>query len=320
MDSFINDFLVEAKELIQNSMDGILFLEKNPGNTDEINKIFRAVHTMKSSSGLVGLDIFVGFLHAAEDALDDVRKNKIEFTQDLATLLLNMLDKLNEWIALIEMGEELQQDAFELANKMAIEFRNMNKVKVVSKPEKIETKPNADTYPTVVPKKQAAAISLEPPPIELGGYDQQIAQKQENIKSKSKKNGIKTLVVEDDFITGQVMQEILSDFGECQIAENGLIAVEFFTRAMKSGRRFDVIYLDIMMPEISGQEVLSLFRAIERGCDITGLDCVKVVMSTALGDYENVRQAFEHQCEGYVVKPISKDKIVKSLQDLKMVK
>lgn len=66
---------------------------------------------------------------------------------------------------------------------------------------------------------------------------------------------MRTLVVEDDYITSQVMQEILSAFGDCDVAENGAQAIELFTTAQLTGVLYDVIFLDIMMPEKDGQEV-----------------------------------------------------------------
>lgn len=322
MDSFVNDFIVEAKDLILISTDGILLLEKNPGNSDEINKIFRAVHTMKSSSGLVGLGLFVDFLHAAEDSLDDVRKGKIPFTRDLATMLLNMLDKLADWIAIIENSDELPADASAMAKKMANEFRSY-------KPGAQKTETNSSEKVTPAPVLKQLSVNPISEVNELNNKNEKVATKKSSEPAKTDKptakedkklkRGVNSLIVEDDFVTGQVLIEILTDFGECQLAENGIKAVELFTRAMKNNKRYDVVYLDIMMPEISGQEVLSLIRAMEKGCGIEGLDAVKIVMCTALGDYDNVKLAFTNQCEGYIVKPISKEKIESSLRDLKLI-
>lgn len=127
---------------------------------------------------------------------------------------------------------------------------------------------------------------------------------------------MKTLIVEDDYITSQVMREILREFGEVDIAENGAKAIDMYTTAMDNSNPYDVIFLDIMMPEYDGQEVLARIRQLEYEFGIVGLDGVKVIMTTALDDFENIRTAFKNQCEGYVIKPIEKDKIVNKLKDL----
>ena len=124
---------------------------------------------------------------------------------------------------------------------------------------------------------------------------------------------MRILAVEDDYITSLVLQEILLSFGKCDLAQDGLKAIEFFAEAIQSDTPYDVIFLDIMMPEMDGQEVLGRIREIEEAQGIMGLEGVKVFMTTALDDYDNISTAFKHQCEGYIVKPINKDKIATML-------
>lgn len=130
---------------------------------------------------------------------------------------------------------------------------------------------------------------------------------------------MRTLVVEDDYITSQVMQEIMLSFGSCDIAEDGKQAIELFQTAQLTGMLYDVIFLDIMMPEMDGQEVLDKIRKIEKMNGIIGLDCVKIIMTTALDDYNNIKTAFSNQAEGYLIKPIDKDKVVKVLAGLELL-
>ncbi len=130
---------------------------------------------------------------------------------------------------------------------------------------------------------------------------------------------MKTLIVEDDYITSQVMQEIMLSYGECDIAEDGKIAIDLFNNALSHDERYDLIFLDIMMPEMDGQDVLALIRQMEEQFGIKGLDGVKIIMSTALDDFSNVSKAFGNQCEGYIVKPIEKDKVIKALQSVGMI-
>lgn len=130
---------------------------------------------------------------------------------------------------------------------------------------------------------------------------------------------MKSLIVEDDYITSQVMQEILLAFGEADLAEDGFKGLELFTTALVENKKYDVIFLDIMMPELDGQEVLAQVRRIEEDYDIYGLDGVKIIMTAALDDFENIKTAFKNQCEGYIVKPIEKDKIVQKISDLGLI-
>lgn len=127
---------------------------------------------------------------------------------------------------------------------------------------------------------------------------------------------MRTMVVEDDYITSQVMQEIMLSFGSCDVAEDGMLAIELFQTAHLTGMLYDVVFLDIMMPEMDGQEVLAKIRKIEEMNGVLGLDGVKIIMTTALDDFNNIKSAFVGQAEGYIVKPIDKDKVIKALDNL----
>jgi two-component system chemotaxis response regulator CheY len=71
-----------------------------------------------------------------------------------------------------------------------------------------------------------------------------------------------------------------------------------------------------MMPEIDGQETLETIRNIEYDNGIKGLSCVKIIMTTALDNYENLKNAFGNQCDGYLVKPIEKTKVMEEIKKL----
>jgi two-component system chemotaxis response regulator CheY len=112
---------------------------------------------------------------------------------------------------------------------------------------------------------------------------------------------MKTLIVEDDFVSRKVMLAYLHPLGECDIAANGTEALEAFLLAHADGAPYTLITLDIMMPEMNGQEVLKRIRQTE---EARSLPPAKIIMTTALGDSENIMTAFKNQCEGYLVKPI----------------
>lgn len=130
---------------------------------------------------------------------------------------------------------------------------------------------------------------------------------------------MKTLIVEDGFVGRRLLVSILSAYGSCDTAVNGLEALEAFELAWSEGAPYDLICLDIMLPEMDGHEVLKRIRSFEAAKGISGLNCVKVIMTTSLSDFENIRTAFVEQCEGYLVKPISKAKLIETLKKLELV-
>ena len=64
---------------------------------------------------------------------------------------------------------------------------------------------------------------------------------------------------------------------------------------------------------------LKAIRQIESDHGIYGLDCVKVIMTTALGDSKNVMKSFREGCETYIVKPVKKDKLLEEMANLCLV-
>ena len=124
------------------------------------------------------------------------------------------------------------------------------------------------------------------------------------------------LVVEDDFISRKLLCAYLEPHGQCDVANNGIEAVAAVRKALEGDNPYDLICLDIMMPEMNGQEALVIIRELEKEFDPEGLHTSRVIMTTALEDWENIRQAYEASADGYIVKPIEKKKFLAKLQEL----
>jgi len=127
---------------------------------------------------------------------------------------------------------------------------------------------------------------------------------------------MKCLIVEDNFVARTLLQKFLSKISECHIAVNGQEAVEAFGEALDKGDPYDLVCLDIMMPEMDGQQVLRTIRQLEDKCDIHGLDGVKVILITAMGDMKNVLGASSEGCAAYIVKPVSKERLFEEMDKL----
>ena len=131
---------------------------------------------------------------------------------------------------------------------------------------------------------------------------------------------MKCLIVEDDFSARRLMQRYLSNHGHCDVAVDGLEAVNAFRKATEDNELYDLICFDIMMPNMDGREALKAIRQIESEQGIDGLDRVKVIMTTALDDSKNVMGAFSEGCEAYVVKPVDKNKLYEEMEKLGLIK
>ena len=131
---------------------------------------------------------------------------------------------------------------------------------------------------------------------------------------------MKTLIVEDDFTSRLLLQGLLKSYGPSHIAVNGKEAVEAVRLALVAGEHYDLICLDIMMPELDGQAALKQIRALETAKGIWSSSGSKVVMTTALGDMQNVTKAFDGFADGYLTKPIDKTKLLDTLRQLELIK
>lgn len=130
---------------------------------------------------------------------------------------------------------------------------------------------------------------------------------------------MKTLIVEDDFTSRLYLQEILKKYGPTSVAINGRDAVEAVRAAVESGAPFDLITLDIMMPEMDGQAALTEIRRVEETGGISAIYGAKVIMTTALGDSKNILTSFKGQCDVYLTKPVDKVKLLDALRKLKLI-
>lgn len=132
---------------------------------------------------------------------------------------------------------------------------------------------------------------------------------------------MKFLIVEDDFASRFILQKMLSPYGECDVAVNGIEAIDAYNLAVKEEQPYDLICLDIMMPKMDGQEALKLIRQREVELGIEPKDEVKIIMVTALDTPKDVVEAFyQGGCTSYLVKPIEKKKILNILRDFELIK
>jgi two-component system chemotaxis response regulator CheY len=126
------------------------------------------------------------------------------------------------------------------------------------------------------------------------------------------------LIVEDDFTTRVLLQRLLTPYGESHIAVNGREAVSAYGMALDGGQPYDLVCLDIMLPEMDGHAALKEIRAMEELRINHSTHGAKIIMISALGDMKNMSAAYQHLCDGYLVKPIVKTELVGLLDKLKV--
>ena len=131
---------------------------------------------------------------------------------------------------------------------------------------------------------------------------------------------MRILIAEDEQVSATLLKEIMGKWGDVDVAVDGPMALDLYHKAFGGQGMYDVICLDIMMPHLSGQEVLEAIRAFELQHNVPVQEMVPVIMTTALADEKNVMKAFlKGACEGYVVKPMTPAKLENELVRLKLV-
>ncbi|MEE4357097.1 MAG: response regulator [Desulfococcaceae bacterium] len=131
---------------------------------------------------------------------------------------------------------------------------------------------------------------------------------------------MKILIAEDDFISRRILKELLSPYGDCDVVVDGEEAVQAFQMAIEEKKYYDLVCLDIMMPNTDGQEALKQIRETEKNRGIRGSAEVKVIMVTALDDPKTVFQAYyKGGATSYIVKPIERKKVIDEIRALGLI-
>lgn len=125
------------------------------------------------------------------------------------------------------------------------------------------------------------------------------------------------LVVDDDFETRHLMQKLLRPFGDVDVATDGEEGVEAFSRALKAGEPYALVTMDILMPNIDGQQALREIRQIEKEQGIAPENQVKVIMVSGLDNSEELHDAFFlGEATSYIVKPINHTVLLQEIAKL----
>ena len=106
-DPLIQAFFDEATDLVADFEAGLLRLEESPDDAETLNRIFRAAHTLKGNSAMLGFDAVAAFTHALEDLLDQLRKGRRAATHPVVDALLASADVVKSLLAAAAAGGEV---------------------------------------------------------------------------------------------------------------------------------------------------------------------------------------------------------------------
>ena len=92
-DEILQDFLVEAGEILEKLSEQLVDLEQHPDDSNLLNAIFRGFHTIKGGAGFLQLDALVNCCHSAENVFDILRNHKRKVDSELMDVVLEVLDQ-----------------------------------------------------------------------------------------------------------------------------------------------------------------------------------------------------------------------------------
>ncbi|MCR2096940.1 hybrid sensor histidine kinase/response regulator [Campylobacter upsaliensis] len=94
MQEILEDFLVEAFELVEQIDHDLVELESNPEDLELLNRIFRVAHTVKGSSSFLNFDVLTKLTHHMEDVLNKARHGELKITPDIMDVVLESIDRM----------------------------------------------------------------------------------------------------------------------------------------------------------------------------------------------------------------------------------
>lgn len=113
MDPMLEAFLSESRDNLETAGKCFLALENAPEDKSIMDELFRAVHTIKGSSGLFEIKPFTSVVHVAEDILDNVRAGSFKLDSEHIDIFLDAFDQITDWLDELESDGELGSDALE---------------------------------------------------------------------------------------------------------------------------------------------------------------------------------------------------------------
>jgi two-component system chemotaxis response regulator CheY len=273
-DELANEYLAECREHLATLESGLLAMEEQATDADPdlINRVFRAVHSVKGGAGFFELVKLGELAHHLEDVLSLIRHGEMVPTPDRVRVLLRATDRLGELIH--NPATSNQADISPALAELA----------------------SVRSYETTAPPP-APAIE----------------------RSEQTDRVLRTLLVEDDFASRLLLQTFLSRYGACHVAVNGREAVDAYRSAWEMGQKYDLVCMDIMMPEMDGCEATRQIRAIEASHGVFSSTGARIIMTTTVRDSREVIRAFRELCDAYLTKPIDLGKLLGHMRSYQLI-
>lgn len=231
-EELLKDFFSEAEQQVETLESNILVIENDPANTEAIDEIFRAAHTLKGGSATVEMHELSGFTHILEDLLDELRSGAIAVTEDVVDVLLTSIDTIKEMLVCRSNGSVYSDDVESLKNSLKSFLPSKEAKKAAKKASQ-----TAKKEPPVmkVEVKNTSVPNIEDPSDALSEYD--------------------ILELKESCQEGQTLYGVTVIFNEAN-PMNSVGGIQVFAAlkekasVLKTIPDFDVLYEDEFQPKV----------------------------------------------------------------------
>ncbi|MFZ4857184.1 MAG: response regulator [Desulfuromonadaceae bacterium] len=122
------------------------------------------------------------------------------------------------------------------------------------------------------------------------------------------------LIVDDDELSRVMLSEMLEELGSCDAAAGGREGLGLFHRAFAAGKPYELICLDVIMPDIDGFQLLRQIRSTETENSVALPDAARIIMISSMSDLEHIMASFDAACEAYMIKPLERQELFGQLE------
>ncbi|SME95070.1 response regulator [Desulfovibrio gilichinskyi] len=320
IDEFLSEFVSECRDSMEFAVQDVLNLETKR-DQESVDRIFRALHSVKGNASMFGLLNLSEFVHKVEDACSDIRSGDREIDKAAINVLLKSFD--------------LIEDAFEKIIKSGSDEINYSSgydliKNFVGQTVLAESKDKHDPVATPVPGSDAhgteavvANIDSVQENTAAGVYScvnsfgiisgQHSGEIRENLTA---------LVVDDDFAVRKIFTTYISKFMPCYVAKDGVEAIQAVTESFLGNvPHFDLIIMDIMMPIVDGLQACKAIRQIEDSKNISSFAGEsKIFIASGIDDEKIMHKAvYECGADTYLTKPVRLNELRRQLLRYRLI-
>ena len=252
---YLEIFLDETNEHLQNLNTQILELESDPENMDNINEIFRAAHSLKGMAGTMGYKRMQNLTHDMENVFSEVRNGNIKVKPEMIDVLFQCLDALEEY------KNNIQETSDEGTNDNENLIKALNDI-LGGKTE--EAKPAKEAQPAAAPASENTEAGAEKWN-EIAFDDSQIRVIKEAMKQGKNVYGI-NVVVQDSCILKAARAFLVFK----AVEEKGEIIVSMPSAQDVEDEKFDKDFTLIILSDYSLDDVIKAAESVSEIAQVTG--------------------------------------------------